>query len=67
MFEVTVTPTVDEEPEHHEDVFDSSELKIVKQETNAKETYSNKPDDDFGCKEKSKRFLIFFLLAPSLQ
>lgn len=69
VFEVTVTPTVDEEPEHHEDVFDSSELKIVKKKgTIAEETYSNIPEEDFDCKEKSKRFLILFLLTkPSIQ
>lgn len=57
VFEVTVTPSVDEEPEHNLDEYDSSELKIVQhQEPIAEETYSNIPEENFDGIEKSKRF-----------
>jgi hypothetical protein len=55
VFEVTVTPSVEEDTDHNEDVYDSSELKIVQQqEPVAEETYSNVPEENSDCNEKSK-------------
>jgi hypothetical protein len=63
VFEVTVTPSADEEPDHN--VYNSSELKIVQQqEPIAEETYSNIPEENYECNQKSKRFKLH--LRPQL-
>jgi hypothetical protein len=65
VFEVTVTPSADEEPDHNVDVYNSSELKIVQQqEPIAEETYSNNPEERYESNEKSKRFKL--QLKPQL-
>jgi hypothetical protein len=59
VFEVTVTPSVDEEQDHNVDIYDSSKLKIVQQqEPITEETYSNIPEENFDCNEKSKRYKL---------